>query len=231
MGSHTITRAYTLVEVLCVVLIIGLLTAILSSAEGALAVATTADELRHALVVNTTSARRLSRLTNDLLLLARSDEAPLERHVAFDLSVLVAETVEAFGSAHPDIARTRMTLESDLLVLGDPTEVDRIVVNLLDNAYRYSGATKADSVRLTTRAADRDVIVEVVDDGPGIAASDLERIFEPFHRVHPDAGAPNGSGLGLAIGRNLAERNHGCLTAASRPGSGSVFRLVLPRLT
>ncbi len=207
------------------------LTAILSSAEGALAVATTTDELRHALVVNASSARRLARLTNDLLLLARSDEAPVEHHQAFDLSVLVAETVETFGSGHPDLARARMALGSDLLVLGDPTEVDRIVGNLLDNAYRYSAATKADSVRVTTRSVDRDVMVEVADDGPGIASSDLERIFEPFHRVHSDAGAPQGSGLGLAIARSLAERNHGNLTAASRPGAGSVFRLVLPRLT
>ena len=207
------------------------LTAILSSAEGALAVATTADELRRALVVNATSARRLSRLTNDLLLLARSDEPPVERRVAFDLSVLVAETVATFQSAHPDLARARIALQSDLLVLGDPTEIDRIVLNLLDNAFRYVGGSKDDSVRVTTKAVDREIIVEVADDGPGIAASDLERIFEPFHRVHSDAGAPDGSGLGLAIGRTLAERNQGTLTAVSRPGSGAVFRLVLPRLT
>jgi signal transduction histidine kinase len=69
----------------------------------------------------------------------------------------------------------------------------------------------------------------VGDDGPGIAAADLERVFEPFARLHADAGTPEGSGLGLAIARSLALRNGGELTVTSRPGRGSTFRLSLPR--
>ena len=71
-------------------------------------------------------------------------------------------------------------------------------------------------------------VVEVGDRGPGIAAVDLERIFEPFYRVRSDADAPGGSGLGLAIARELAERQDGRLTVRSRPGEGSIFRLELP---
>jgi signal transduction histidine kinase len=82
---------------------------------------------------------------------------------------------------------------------------------------------------VTTRAADREALVEVSDDGRGIADADLERIFEPFHRVRSDAGTPDGNGLGLAIARSLAERNGGRLTVTSRVGDGSTFRLVLPR--
>ena len=206
------------------------LAAILSSSEGALAVATSAEEFRRALAIDASSARRLTRITNDLLLLARSDELPNDRHESVDLSVVVAESVEAFAAVHPDLPRTRMALGADLRVSADPTEIGRIVANLLENALRYGGGAGSIPVRITTRAVDRDVLVEVSDDGPGIAAADLERIFEPFYRVHSETGAPDGSGLGLAIGRSLAQRNGGRLTAASHFGSGSMFRLSLPRL-
>ena len=205
------------------------LAAIRSSAEGALAAADSADELRRALAAVEHSAARLTRITNDLLLLARSDELPSDRHEPIDLSVIVAETVEAFAAAHPEPPHTRMTLGADLRVSADPNEIGRIVANLLDNAFRYGRAPNALSARVTTRAADREVLVEVSDDGPGIAAADLERIFEPFHRIHSDAGGPEGSGLGLAIARSLAQRNGGRLTAMSQPGSGATFRLSLPR--
>ncbi len=207
------------------------LAAILSSAEGALATAQTADELRRALVVDASSARRLTRITNDLLLLARSDELPNDRRELTDLSVVVAETVEAFAGVHPEHPRTRLALSPDVRVSADPTEIDRILVNLLDNAVRYGRGANGDAVRITTRVQERQALVEVTDDGPGIAAADLERVFEPFYRVHPEAGAAEGSGLGLAIARSLAERNGGRLTAASQPGSGTTFRLSLPRFT
>lgn len=207
------------------------LAAIRSSAEGALATAVTQEELRRALAVDASSAQRLTRITNDLLLLARSDEVATDRRDPIDLSVVVAETAEAFAVAHPDLPRARLSLGADLRVSADPTEIGRIIENLLDNAVRYSGGPKADPVRISTKFVDRDALVEVSDDGPGIAAADLERIFEPFHRVHSEAGTPEGSGLGLAIARSLAQRNGGRLTVASRPGSGSTFRLSLPRLT
>lgn len=206
------------------------LTAIRSSAEGALAgpASSDGDDLRRALEVVVASADRLTRLTNDLLLLARTDEVPADRRAAIDLSVVVAETVDAFGAAHPDLPRARLKLTEDLRVLADPDEIGRIVANLLDNAIRYGGGPAA-SIRVSTSTADGDALVEVRDTGPGIAAADLERIFEPFHRVRSDAAAPDGNGLGLAIGRGLAERNGGRLTAASQPGVGALFRLSLPR--
>jgi signal transduction histidine kinase len=206
------------------------LAAILSSSEGALAAATTTDELRHALAVDASAARRLTRISNDLLLLARSDELPNDRREQIDLSVVVAETVEAFAAAHPEYPPTRIALSPDVRVSADPTEIGRIVANLLDNATRYGGGSRSAAVRVATRVLDRQALVEVGDDGPGIAAADLERIFEPFYRVHPEADAPEGSGLGLAIARSLAERNGGRLTAASQPGSGATFRLFLPRI-
>jgi signal transduction histidine kinase len=207
------------------------LAAIRSSAEGALASATSVDELRAALAVDARSAERLARITNDLLVLARADDAPTDRHDPIDLSIVVAETVEAFALAHPELPHARLSLGADLRVAADETEVSRIVANLLDNAFRYIGGVGLKPASIVTTTSDRDALVEVQDDGPGIAAADHERIFEPFHRVHAEADGPDGSGLGLAIARSLAVRNGGRLTVASEPGSGATFRLSLPRLT
>jgi signal transduction histidine kinase len=205
------------------------LAAIRSSAESALLDPAQDEVLRQALSVVAVSAERLTRITNDLLLLARTEELPDARHEPIDLSVTVAEAAEAFAAAHPDVPRARLALGSDLRVSADPDEIGRIVANLLDNAVRYGGGPNTGPARVTTRAADREAIVEVTDGGPGIAVADLERIFEPFHRVHSDAGTPEGSGLGLAIARSLAERNGGRLSASSQVGEGSTFRLALPR--
>jgi signal transduction histidine kinase len=207
------------------------LAAIRSSAEGALASATTVDELRRALAVDASSADRLTRITNDLLTLARADEAPTERRGPIDLSIVVAETVEAFALAHPELPQARLSLVADLRVAADEIEISRIVANLLDNAFRYSVGFGVKPASIVTTTSDREALVEVQDDGPGIAAADLERIFEPFHRVHAEAGSPDGSGLGLAIARSLAQRNGGRLTVVSEPGSGATFQLSLPRLT
>jgi signal transduction histidine kinase len=205
------------------------LAAIRASAEGALAAPASEDDLRHALGVVVGSADRLSRLTNDLLLLARADELPPDRNgAAVDVSVVVAETLEAFAIAHPGLPRARLTLVADLPVAADPDEIGRIVANLVDNAYRYGG-DGAGPPRIVTRLVERDAIVEVSDDGPGIATADLGRVLEPFSRLHADAGTPEGSGLGLAIARSLARRNGGTLTVTSRPGEGATFRLALPR--
>ncbi len=209
------------------------LAAIRASAEGALSAPASdpgsGENLREALQVVVGSADRLTRLTNDLLLLARTDEIPIDRRAAIDLSVVVAETAEAFALAHADLPPPRLTLTADLRVLADPDELVRIVANLLDNAYRYGASAPSPGVRMSTRSLERDALVEVSDSGPGIAAADVDRIFEPFHRVRSDAGAPDGNGLGLAIGRGLAERNGGRLSVTSQPGAGATFRLTLPR--
>jgi signal transduction histidine kinase len=124
-------------------------------------------------------------------------------------------------------ADVAMELAPDLLVSADPDDVRRILANLLDNAARYGGSGVR--IRLTTSGSERDAILEVIDDGPGIAATDLDRIFEPFFRVNQDAASPDGTGLGLPLARSLADRSGGRLTVDSEPGVGSRFRLTLPR--
>lgn len=205
------------------------LAAIRSTAESALA--PTADPASRSTALQTIveATERLTGLTNDLLLLAQSEQGQLQpRPERLDLSVVTAEVVEAVRPAgRPDAIV--LSLATDLVVRADEDDIRRIVANLVDNALRY-GAGPA-PVRVRTAVVDGQAAVEVVDSGPGIAAEDQERIFEPFFRVRADAQAPSGSGLGLAIAADLARRNGGRLGVESRPRDGATFRLLLPRST
>lgn len=205
------------------------LAAIRATAESGLEPSATAAGIQAGMASIVASAERLTTITNDLLLLARTDDRtvpmPVER---FDLSVTVAEAIATFRVANPGFHLGRINLAPDLRVSGDPANAERIVTNLLDNAVRYGGPSV--SVAVTTLTTEREAVVEVTDDGPGIGAADLGRIFEPFFRVRSDAAGPAGNGLGLAIARSLAERIGGRLTATSQLGGGSIFRLTLPRV-
>lgn len=205
------------------------LAAIRASAESVLIGAASEADLRRALVTVASSSERLAGITNDLLTLARSDELPLAAVGGIDLSVAVAETVEGYLAAHPGSPAAILDLMPDLRIAADPAEIERIIANLLDNAYRYGGEGRPPRAR--TGTTEREAYVEIRDDGPGIAAADLDRIFEPFYRVSAHAADPHGTGLGLAIAASLARRNRGTLTVVSQPGAGAVFRLSLPRFT
>jgi signal transduction histidine kinase len=203
------------------------LAAIRSTADAALSGPGDAAAVREALQVVQRESERLTRISSDLLLLARSDDGQLQpRMEQFDLSVLVADAVEEHHNAEAGQNAVAQLLP-DLPVRGDPEEVKRVILNLLDNAYRYGGDRVQVAVR--TRATEREAIVEVADSGPGIAHADMERIFEPFYRVRSDASAPPGSGLGLAIAASLARASGGRLAVDSRIGQGTTFRLSLPR--
>lgn len=204
------------------------LTAIRTTTETALWPGMSEEEIQESLRQIGSASERLGRLAADLLLLAHSDDGSVApRRETFDLSVIVAEAVQLGAKPEQGGQHVELSLAPDLSVSGDPGEIGRIVDNLVDNALRYGGPKV--HVRVTTRAGDREAIVEVADDGPGIATADQERVFEPFHRLRADADAPTGTGLGLAIAASLARRNRGRLTLNSRPGRGSVFRLSLPR--
>ena len=124
-------------------------------------------------------------------------------------------------------SRVEVVLPEDdsLLVHADPHQAERIVANLVENALRYSFPDE--TVRVQVRQAGSEVLVRVVDHGPGIPPSEIERIFEPFQRGSVAASA-RGAGLGLAIARGFAEANGGRLWVESHAGQGATFVLALP---
>lgn len=186
-------------------------------------------EERAALETVAATTERMSALTDDLLTLARSERGRIEGPTSrVDLSVLTAEAVETVRRAHTDLEdRLQVTLEPDLVVDADERELGRILENLVDNAVRHGGLR---SIDVRTTGDEGMAVVEVADQGPGIAAIDIDRVFEPFFRVRSDADAAPGTGLGLAIVAELARRNGGEVALQSAPGMGAKFTLRLPRV-
>jgi signal transduction histidine kinase len=114
-------------------------------------------------------------------------------------------------------------------VISDPERVRRILENLVDNAVKYT--PEGGRVDVATSAGpDGSALLEVADDGPGIAPEHLERIFERFYRVDKARSrALGGTGLGLSIVRHLADSIGATVSVDSHPGRGTRFTLRLPR--
>jgi two-component system sensor histidine kinase MprB len=109
---------------------------------------------------------------------------------------------------------------------GDPSSLDELAGNLVDNAVRYTPAGGTVTVELDVRQDGATLVVR--DTGPGIRPEDLEHIFEPFYRGQPQKNIP-GTGLGLPIVKRIAERHGGSVEVETAPGRGSAFRVLLPR--
>jgi signal transduction histidine kinase len=179
------------------------------------------------------NTRHLVRLLNDLLDLARSDAGRLTiRPEPTGAASLIEEAVRTMR-AQFDTRRQelRLQVEADLPeVEADRDRIRQVLVNLLTNANEY--CPEGAQIEVVARRADADVEIDVIDNGPGIPAEQLEHIFERFTRG--DAGETQrvgGTGLGLAISKSLIELHGGSIDAASSPGSGSTFRIRLPAIT
>jgi signal transduction histidine kinase len=108
----------------------------------------------------------------------------------------------------------------------DPDRLARAVGNLCSNAIKYTPAGGA--VTLSAGASERDIWIAVADTGPGIAAEERERVFEPFYRSVQQRRFPQGLGLGLTLARELVAAHGGAITLTSVPGEGSRFTIHLP---
>ena len=174
--------------------------------------------------------RLLTRLVDDLrtLALADSGELSLNRR-PIDLPELSSQVVLRFEAAmaHTGI-QVRQIAEAGIpLVMADPERIEQILHNLLQNAQRYTPSNAVVDVKLFLDS--NMAVVQVSDHGPGIQETELERIFERFHRIEKGRDRiKGGTGLGLAIARKLAEAHGGSLDAANRPEGGAVFSLRLP---
>jgi len=116
-----------------------------------------------------------------------------------------------------------------LIINGDADRLTQIITNLVANAVKYATPGK---ITLSTSLADREVSLEVSDEGPGIPPESVERIFERYYRVPTkDVGLITGTGLGLPIVRGLVELHNGRVWCSSSPIAGTTFHVVLPAPT
>jgi signal transduction histidine kinase len=167
-------------------------------------------------------AARLGRLVDDLLSLARLDAPAPTQPATVDLSGL-AEAVIADAKSRTPGRDISLEASGAAAVEGDPDAISRIIRNLLENAVAAAGP--AGHVRLRVAKDAREARLSVEDDGPGVPATDRERIFDRFVRLAP--GGPTGSGLGLAIARRIARQHRGDLTC-DEVERGARFTLRLP---
>lgn len=163
---------------------------------------------------------RLSRLVENLLDMSRLEAGKAEPHRG---PVDLAEVLEAARQGLGKAESIRLAVDAELpMVDADAAQLERAFANLLENAVRY-GNGRPVSVR--SRLVGGNIVVRVVDQGPGIPEGEWERIFEPFQ--HGDA-ANVGSGLGLAIAKGFVEANGGEIAVESLPGQGTSFVVTLP---
>lgn len=171
-------------------------------------------------------AARLQSIVDDLLMLSEIEqvEIPMQPTCASDIvrsAVAVCRT-----KADENNVELTHAVEQDIIVRGNGRLLEQAVVNLLDNAIKYSPGGK---VSVSVGRADKEAVIRVVDNGCGIEQQHLARLFERFYRV--DKGRSRnlgGTGLGLAIVKHIAQAHGGRVEVESEPGKGSIFSFYLP---
>ena len=173
---------------------------------------------------------RLHALVEDLLDLSRIEQQEgrtLEKTEAPLRDVLEAAATACQGAAEARGVRVSIDADAALRAPMDAAMIERALVNLLDNAIKYSEPGRP--VEMTAAADGGEAVLSVRDRGPGIAAEHLPRLFERFYRVDKARSRQvGGTGLGLSIVKHIARIHGGRVSVESRPGAGSTFRIHLP---
>lgn len=182
-------------------------------------------------------ARRMTRLVHDLLSLSRVEqEARIRPHELTDLMFVVHSAMERVGATadQANVVFDKKYEFEHLPIVGNPDQLGQIFTNLLENAVKYGGPDK--SVIVKIKKSDYDatirgpaVVINVIDQGPGIAPFHIPRLTERFYRVDSHRSREmGGTGLGLAIVKHIVNRHRGRLKIHSIEGKGSCFTVTLP---
>jgi two-component system phosphate regulon sensor histidine kinase PhoR len=192
--------------------------------DGALQDATVAGRFLATIV---TEAQRLSRISEDLLILSQTESlAPYKEPM--DLSEILQEIVPRFQTQASDAG---LEISSDvpegLKVWANNDQIEQVLVNLVDNAIKYT--PRGGSIHVSAKREIGHVAVDVTDTGVGIMQQDLGRIFERFYRVDKARSRQSGgTGLGLSIVKHIVESHGGQITVQSEFNRGSTFTFTLP---
>lgn len=195
----------------------------------------TVDEYQRVLGSTLDEIVRLSRLVEDLLLLTRADIGKIELQCRpVNLSQLCRDLIDYINP----LARQRgqqllLTIEpaqtfgKDLTLVADEQRLRQLLLNLVDNAIKYTDRGGRIELALARRGGE--IIIRVIDNGRGIPAADLPRIFDRFFRRSKMAGGTSvpGTGLGLSISKWIVESHGGTISVQSRPGQGTEFTVTI----
>lgn len=176
---------------------------------------------------------RLSALIENVLDFSRLERGRRHWHFAeCDLATIVLDCVRMMEpiAAEKGLA---LTIEPaplpDLSAMVDSGAIHQALVNLLDNAIKFSPAGAVVTIQLSSDEARHRWHISITDQGPGIAAAEHQRIFERFHRLGSELRRETqGTGIGLSVVKAIAEAHHGTITLRSQPGHGSTFVLSIP---
>jgi signal transduction histidine kinase len=178
-----------------------------------------------ALIAHETS--RLADLIGDVLDTSRIEAGTFSYSFAdVDLAQLVRDSAAAAEHGQDEVAIRAVVRGPLPVVRGDRDRLRQVLVNLIDNAVKYS--PPGDEVHVEAASSNGRVVIEVRDRGPGISPEHQRVIFEKFGRVQVGESAKPGTGLGLFIARSIAEAHGGSLEVRSAPERGATFRLSLP---
>ncbi len=180
------------------------------------------DDLAHAMAAIESEGARMSRLVDDLLLLARLDSAQPLESVPVDVGDLVEEAVAAARVGGDDHRFGFERGEQPLVVTGDERRLRQVLDNLLANVRLHTPAGSSGYV--SARRDGDDVVLVIEDDGPGVPAAEREHIFDRFSRAHDGGGV----GLGLAIARSIVGAHGGTIVLGDARPHGASFEIRLP---
>lgn len=184
------------------------------------------DEMKLGLNIISNETERLSGLVEDLLDFSKLSAGSMEMHPELlDLNSPVRETVHQLAVREEKTGvRLLSTLcKGSLFVHGDANRLKQVIINLIDNAFKFTPA--GGTVRVTTSVEQEFALLTVADTGIGIAAEDLPHVTEKFYKANTVLG---GSGIGLALCKEITELHGGELTVDSEPGAGTVIKIKLP---
>jgi len=189
------------------------------------------EDARRFLDIIAAQADRLTAIIEDLLTLSRVEQETEQSEIPLELGSLAGVLEGAVDVCQMKAAQkgveARVDCDRQLRAMVNTQLLEQAVVNLLDNAIKYS--PPGSLIELRGRRRDEDVVLEVVDSGPGISGEHLARIFERFYRVDKARSRKlGGTGLGLAIVKHIAQAHGGRAEVESAPGKGSTFRIIVP---
>ncbi|MGL5080152.1 MAG: sensor histidine kinase [Microcoleaceae cyanobacterium] len=175
----------------------------------------------------TSATTQMTALTEDLLLLARTDQAPPQKQDPVNLTALLKELVQLYR-AEAEIRQIHLAaqIRPHLEIVGDRVQLTRLFANLISNALRYT--LDQGSIEIQTDQQDSQILVDVQDTGVGMTSDQIEHIFDRFWRADRSRVYGSGFGLGLAIAQNIAQNHGGSIMVTSQLGVGSCFTVQLP---